>query len=130
MYDNQNKRRYSPPPSRYEKSPWIDTLKLIYKIIFCVIILAGIILCGKADDTSTGIIILGASLVAAVLAVGFVIVFLDIAGDIRDMVNYVYQIGAMIIEDKNRDVSGDIENTAENIYQIKTILENNTAKKE
>lgn len=130
MFNDQNKRRYSPPPSRYQRSVWVDTLKLIYKVIFAVIVLIGLIMCGKVDDTGTGIIILCGSLIIAVMAVGFVLVFLEIAGDIREMVNYVYQIGAMIIEDKNRDVAGDIENTAENIYQIKNILENNTLNKE
>ncbi len=68
------------------------------------------------------------------MTVGFVLVFLEIAGDIREMLDYVYKIGVMIVEDKNRDIAGDIENTAENmcqnVCQIKNILQNNTTPKE
>lgn len=130
MLDNQNKKRYEPPQSYYEKSAWVNALKLIYKVMFAIIVLAGLIMCVKADDAETGIIILCISLIIAVMTIGFVLVFLEIAGDIREMLDYVYKIGVMIVEEKNRDIAGDIESTSENICQIKTILRNNMTKKE
>lgn len=130
MLNDQNKKSYTPPEGYYGKSAWVGALKLVYKIIFAVIVLIGLIICVKADDAETGIIILCCSLIIAVMTVGFVLVFLEIAGDIREMLDYVYKIGVMIVEDKNRDIAGNIENTAENIGQIKNILKNNTVKKE
>ncbi len=134
MLNSQNKNRYSPPPSYYEKSAWVNALKLVYKVIFAIIVLIGLIICVKANDAEIGVIILCGSLIIAVMTVGFVLVFLEIAGDIREMLDYVYKIGVMIVEDKNRDIAGDIENTAENmcqnVCQIKNILQNNTTPKE
>ncbi|MDE6764484.1 MAG: hypothetical protein K2J73_12520 [Oscillospiraceae bacterium] len=130
MLNDKNKNNYKPPPSYYKRSAWVDALKLIYKVIFAVIVLIGLIIYVKADNAETGLIILCGSLIIAVMTVGFVLVFLEIAGDIREMLDYIYKIGVMIVEDKNKDIAGNIENTAENIGQIKNILKNNTIKKE
>lgn len=136
MLNEPNKKPYTPPQSPRQPNPWINIVKAIYEFSFFVIIIIGIIgfiFCIKfsaKDDIGAVLIVFIALAITAVLTFGFVFIFLELAKDVRDMVSYVYQIGAMIIEDKNRDISGDIENTAENIYQIKTILENNSTKKE
>lgn len=135
MSYKQNQKEYITPPSPYHPSPWVNILKVLYEVAFCAIILIGFVFCIKfstEDEFVTGLIIFVLSVIIATLTVGFAIVFLELADDIRNMLNYVYQIENMLEDDKKRNgnVSGDIENTAENIYQIKTILENNTAKKE
>ncbi len=55
------------------------------------------------------------SVLIAILTVGFVMVFLGIAKDIRDITSYIYIIGAMMIEDKNQKEATDIEALTENI---------------
>lgn len=133
MPNKQDKKPYTPPPSRYERSQWIESLKQLYKIAFYAIIILGFIACiSLCSDgyVGTGLMILAVSLLIGLLAIGFEIIFLELASDVRDMVNYVYQIGTMIIEDKNRDTASEIEDASENIYQIKRIMEKYTAKKE
>lgn len=126
MLNEQNNKHYTPPPSPHQKSVWIDTLKGIYKFLFFTIIAIGLIICIKSsanDEVWGGLLIFVASAIIAVVTVGFIIVFLELADDIRNIVNYLYQIGNIMEDDKNNDISG-------NIHQIKTILENSTAKKE
>lgn len=128
-----HKKEYTPPSSPYHHSQWIESLKKLYKIAFFAIIILGFIACLKLCSdgyVGLGLMILAVSLLIALLAVGFEIIFIELASDVRDMVSYVYLIGTMKVEDKNRDTASDIESAAENIYQIAQMLEKDTAKKE
>lgn len=110
MPNEQNNNRYIPPPSPYKKSVWIDSLTVIYKIAFFIIIALGFFVC--IDLCSNGyeglsIIVFAVVILIAVLTVGFAIVFLELAKDLRNIASCTYQIGAMMIEDRDKHIVGN-----------------------
>ncbi|MGN0603796.1 MAG: hypothetical protein ACI4I2_07435 [Oscillospiraceae bacterium] len=69
---------------------WISSLKGVYKIVFFVIIIIGIVLCAmfcSNESVGVGFIALAIAVIAAVLVVGFAMVFLDLARDIHQIKN-------------------------------------------
>ena len=119
MLNESNNNRYIPPPSPYKKSAWIDSLTIIYKIAFFAMIVLGffvcIYLCYNGYD-GLSIIFFAVTILIAVLTVGFAMVFLELAKDIRNITSYVHIIGAMIIEDKNQKLASGIENISDKMH--------------
>lgn len=77
---------------------WISSLRGVYKFVFFVIIIIGIVLCAMLcsnDYIGIGIIALAVSILIAVMVVGFAIVFLDLARDIHRIRN--------ILEEQSND---------------------------
>ena len=119
MQNVPNNKNYIPPQSPCKRSIWVDAISIIYKVAFFIIIVIGFWLCMSLcynGEMMLGLIVFTVSILIAVLTVGFVIVFLDLAKDIRDIASYVYVIGAMMIEDKNLKSAISTESTEENTY--------------
>lgn len=69
---------------------WISSLKGVYKFVFFVIIIVGIVLCAmfcSNEMVGVGFIALAIAVIVAVLVVGFAMVFLDLARDIHQIRN-------------------------------------------
>ena len=69
---------------------WISSLRGVYKFVFFVIIIIGIVLCAMLcsnEMIGIGVIVLAVSILIAVMLVGFAIVFLDLARDVHRIRN-------------------------------------------
>lgn len=96
---------YTVSSSPYQNSAWITALKSLYKIAFATIIIIGVSISMRFfsdDEVVTGFLVIVGATLLAVITVGFEIVFLDLASDIRDIAKYIHQINSMMIEDKNK----------------------------
>lgn len=95
-YNEESDEEYTSASS--DTTFWISSLRGVYKFVFFVIIIIGIVLCAMLcsnEMIGIGVIVLAVSILIAVMLVGFAIVFLDLARDIHRIRN--------ILEEQSND---------------------------
>lgn len=92
--ENSNEYAKESSPQKTSSSSdttfWISSLRGVYKFVFFVIIIIGLVLClmlSSNEMIGIGVIVFAVSILIAVMLVGFAIVFLDLARDVHRIRN-------------------------------------------